>query len=132
MSTESLMDDNCFACGSKNINGLRLKIVESSGGVEAIIHPPVWSQGYKKTVHGGIISTILDEIAVWAAFKKGHKCVTAELNIRINKPMAIDDEYIASGRVVRTKHRLILAESKLMNKRMELIASAHAKLMKVD
>jgi len=132
MSTKLLMDDKCFACGSKNINGLGLKIVESSSGVEAVIHPPVWSQGYKKAVHGGIISTILDEIAIWAAFKKGYKCVTAELNIRIRKPMAIDDEYIASGRVVNAKHRLILAESKLMNKRMELIASARAKLIKIE
>lgn len=132
MNTDMFMDDNCFACGSKNTNGLSLEIIESSGGVEAVIHPPVWTQGYKKTVHGGIISTILDEVAIWAAYKKGYTCVTAELNIRIKKPMAIDDEYIARGKVIRTKHRLILAESRLLSKQMELIASAQAKLMRVE
>ncbi len=132
MNTNFLMDDNCFACGVKNANGLSLKIIESSGGVEAVIHPPAWTQGYKETVHGGIISTILDEIAIWAAFKKGYRCITAELNIRIKKPMVIGDEYIARGKVVQTKHRLILAESRLMNKHMELIASAQAKLMRVE
>ncbi len=132
MSTEFLMDDYCFACGSENTHGLRLKISESAGGVEAIIVPPVWSQGYKETVHGGIISAILDEMAVWAAFKNGYKCVTAELNIRIKKAMKIDNEYIARGRVVSTKHQLIQAESELINKNMELIASARVKLMKID
>ncbi len=132
MNTEFLMDDHCFACGSKNINGLNLKIVESAEGVEAVIHPPTWSQGYHKTVHGGIISTVLDEMAVWAAYKKGYKCVTAELNVRIAKQMAIDDEYIAEANVVHSKHRLVLAEAKLMNSKKELIASARVKLMKVE
>lgn len=131
MNTEFLMDDYCFACGSKNSNGLNLKIKESAKGVEAVIHPPPWSQGYHKTVHGGIISAILDEMTIWAAFKKGYKCVTAELNVRITKAMKIDDEYIAQAKVVNSKHRLVLAEATLMNSRMELIASARAKLMKI-
>lgn len=126
------MDNYCFACGSENTNGLRLKISESADGVESIINPPLWSQGYKRIVHGGIISTILDEMAVWAAFKKGYTCVTAELSVRIKKAMNLDDEYIAKAKVVMTKYKLIQAESEIMNRNNELIATAQVKLLKIN
>ncbi len=132
MSTKLLMDDYCFACGSKNPGGLQLRISESSDGVEAVINPPAWSQGYVKTVHGGIISTILDEMAVWAAFKKGYRCVTAELNVRMRKPMKVDEEYTARGRIVKTKHNLVQAESEIINNHNKLIASARVKLLKME
>lgn len=127
------MDNQCFACGAENTNGLRMRISESAEGVESIIKLPFWSQGYKKTVHGGIISTILDEMAVWAAFKKkGLKCVTAELNVRIKNAMKVDDEYIAKGKVTNIKHKLVQAESEIINKNNKLIAFAKVRLIKID
>jgi uncharacterized protein (TIGR00369 family) len=132
MSTDFLMDSYCFACGAENKNGLRLDISESEDGVVSTFTPPTWTQGYKKTVHGGIVSTILDELAVWAAFKKGYKCVTAELNIRIKKAMKVNNEYVARGKVILPKHRLILTESEILNKNNELIASAQVKLIKIE
>lgn len=132
MSTEFLMDDYCFACGAKNEHGLKLIIVESDNGVESKIQPPVWTQGYEKIVHGGIISTILDEMAVWAAYKKGYKSVTAELNVRIKEAMSVNDTYIARSQVLSVRHGLIQAESKIVNSRNKLIASAHVKLMQTN
>jgi hypothetical protein len=64
-----MMDDACFACGKANDNGLKLNISEKDDGVWATIEPPAWSQGYHRLVHGGIIATILDEMAVWAAVR---------------------------------------------------------------
>lgn len=133
MNTKFFMDNRCFACGSENPNGLKMIIKESAEGVESIIKLPLWCQGYKKTVHGGIISTILDEMAVWAALKKkGLKCATAELNVRIKNGMKFDDEYIAKGKVTNVKHKLVQAESEIINKNKELIAFAKAKLIRID
>ena len=56
MNTKFFMDNQCFACGAENTNGLRMRVSESAEGVESIIKLPFWCQGYKKTVHGGIIS----------------------------------------------------------------------------
>ncbi|KPK64849.1 hypothetical protein AMJ83_01360 [candidate division WOR_3 bacterium SM23_42] len=131
MSSEFLMDESCFACGTRNDNGLKLDIAEQKDGVRAKINPPEWTQGYNRVVHGGIIATILDELAVWAAFKKGHKSVTAELSMRIRKAMRVDSTYTASARVVKTKHRLIEAESEIVDENGELIASAVVRLLKV-
>jgi len=132
MNTKLLMDDYCFACGNKNDNGLRLNILESPNGVKAAIRLPGWAQGYHKIVHGGIISTILDEVAVWAAYKSGYKSRTAELNVRIKKAMPIDDKYIAQGMVVAVKHRLILAKSEIIDENNEVIALADVKLMRSE
>lgn len=125
------MDDACFACGTANKNGLHLDIVEQGGGVQATIEPPPWSAGYRDVVHGGLVATILDELAVWAAFKAGHRSMTAELTVRMKDPMKIGQTYTADARVVRTKHRLIAAESRILDRHRTLIASASVKLLKI-
>jgi len=132
MNTKFLMDDYCFACGKKNEHGLKLEVVESESGVEAEIQPSLWTQGYESIVHGGIIATILDEMAVWAAYKKGYKSATAALNVRIKKAMLIGDKYIAKARVVAIKHGLIQAAAEIVNEGNELIAAADVKLMKIE
>ena len=123
------MDDACFACGKKNENGLKLDINENGDGVWATIDPPAWCQGYHGLVHGGIIATILDEMAVWAAFKKGYRPVTAQLNMRIRGSMHLDKTYTARAQVRRVKHRLVQAESRIADAQNRTIASAHVKLL---
>lgn len=133
MSSDFLMDDKCFACGSQNPHGLKLDIKEKGDHVEAVIKPPFWTQGYHKTVHGGIVSTILDEMTVWAAYLKGKlKCVTGELNVRIRTSMHVDQQYIARAQVLRIKHRLVIAEAQIIDIDNKLIAQAQAKLIRID
>jgi uncharacterized protein (TIGR00369 family) len=131
-NTKFLMDECCFACGPNNDHGLQLNITETTEGVEAVIKPPVWTQGYTKMIHGGIIATILDEMAVWAAYKKGYKSVTAELNIRIKKALSIDEEYRAVGKVTTVKHKLIQAQSEIMDISQQTMAFADVKLIRID
>ncbi len=129
MSTDFLMDDSCFACGRNNENGLKLNIIEKDDGVWSEIDTPAWVQGYHKVVHGGIIATILDEMAVWAAFRKGYRTVTAELNMRIRNAMYVDQVYTARSRVNKVKHRLVEADSEILDEQNLLVAFAHVKLL---
>ena len=131
MNTDRLMDDSCFACGKKNANGLKLDIIERDDGVWATIAPPAWCQGYNRLVHGGLIATILDEMAVWAAFKKGYRTMTAELCMRIKEAMPVDQQYTARSRIQRVKHRLVEADSEIRNRNGAQVAFAHVKLLKV-
>ncbi|MGB9720996.1 MAG: PaaI family thioesterase [bacterium] len=132
MNNNFLMDDRCFACGRKNEIGLRLNIAENKTGVSAPIKLSSLFQGYHKVIHGGIVSTILDEMAVWAAYKKGYKAVTAELNMRIRKPMLAENEYVATGRVVNIKYKMVLAQAEIKDLKNEIIACADVKLIKID
>jgi uncharacterized protein (TIGR00369 family) len=124
------MSEYCFACGQKNERGLKLSIHETEDGVATAIMLPRWTQGYDGIVHGGIISTILDEMAVAAAAVKGYLSVTAELSIRIKKPMYIETQYHANAHVTGIKYTLIQAVSEILGENDEMIASAQAKLMK--
>ncbi len=131
MSTKFFIDDCCFACGKENKNGLKLKIVETENGVESKIILPGWTQGYRRIVHGGIVSTILDEMAVWAAITKGHKSATVELKIRLKKAMFVDEEYIASGWLLGVKNRIVTARAEIRDKDNVQIARAEVKLFKL-
>jgi acyl-coenzyme A thioesterase PaaI-like protein len=132
MSTDFFMDNACFACGVDNEHGLRLRITESGTGVQADIHLPQWTQGYKKTVHGGIISTVLDEMTVWAAYKRGYRCITAELCVRWKTAMSTEKDYTAHAWVTNIKHRLVQAESEIRDENHNVVAFAEAKLLRVE
>lgn len=132
MSSNFLMDNQCFACGRENAIGLHLEINQTEDGVFAPIKLNRNFQGYNKVIHGGIVSTILDEMAVWAAYKNGHKAVTAELNMRIRKPMIADTDYIARGKVINVKYKLVLAQAEIKDLQDDIIACADVKLIKVD
>ncbi len=133
MSSNFLMDNRCFACGNENEKGLKLNITGTPEGVVSTIRLPADYQGYSAIAHGGIIATILDEMAVWAAYKNGYKSATCELSVRIKKPMYIGQEYIARGWVIEARNRLIRAGAELKEKNGEsIVASADVKLIKID
>ena len=50
-----------FGCGDDNPIGLRLRFTPSGEGVKASFIPSAEHQGFQEVVHGGIISTVLDE-----------------------------------------------------------------------
>ncbi len=102
---EIIKDDNyCFACGEKNPKGLRLKIHADATGamVEKYIIKKEY-QGYADIVHGGIISTILDELQVYAAAGKGFKTVTARIEVKFLKPVKVGVPINAKAHVVSIK-----------------------------
>jgi uncharacterized protein (TIGR00369 family) len=48
-------------------------------------------QGYKNVLHGGIISTLMDEIASWYVFTKLRAAgVTSKINVKFIKPVKTD------------------------------------------
>ena len=112
-------DNYCFACGPQNPVGLHLKIVEETSiidgdkksNVYSIFSLPSKYQGYKNKIHGGIITTILDEMLVWVCYIYGYEVITAEINVRFKKSLIPDKEYKVTGRVVKEKGSLMEAET---------------------
>ena len=62
----------CFGCGDNNPIGLRLRFAYAGNGVEASFTPSAEHQGFHDVVHGGIISTVLDEAMAWATAYAGY------------------------------------------------------------
>ncbi len=122
----------CFACGRANPDGLGLDIRRIDGGVELDYVVPDKFCGWKGVVHGGIIATMLDELAAWACTEAGSNAVTAELSVRFRRPVSTGQRLRGFGRVVEERGRLLLAESRLVDEQGAVLADARAKMMKVE
>jgi uncharacterized protein (TIGR00369 family) len=136
MSDTVLNDDHfCFVCGSRNPDGLRIQFeYPARGRCRAVFTPPRKFQGWRGILHGGIISTLLDEAFAHAAGGaergvEGFGAVTAEMSVRFKKPVRIGQPAFLEGRVRAVKGRVIECESRLLDADGQELASAAGKLI---
>lgn len=101
----------CFVCGHDNPRGLHLDFTHTPGQLRTTLVTEDWMQGYVGIVHGGIISTVLDETMVKLLFLEGHKAVTAELNIKLLQPVPPGTVLVFNSRIVAQKGRVIKTEA---------------------
>lgn len=116
MSKLDLADDGmCFACGRRNPDGLRLEFAYEAGEVRTSLSFPRKYQGYRDLVHGGLLSTVLDEAMVTLLNRLGHLAVTGELRIRFLHPVLVNQEIEIRARLVeRRGKRFKVAASALL------------------
>jgi uncharacterized protein (TIGR00369 family) len=128
-------DDNyCFACGVQNPVGLKLAFHyhEETGEMISQAVFPRHFQGWQGVLHGGLISTALDEVMVKAAAQKGLKCVTAELNVRFKNPAFLTKDFTIKGKITGIRKRVILGEGCVTDSDNTLIATANGKFITID
>ncbi|MBI2870998.1 MAG: PaaI family thioesterase [Candidatus Omnitrophica bacterium] len=101
-------DGHCFACGSLNPRGLKLKFkLESDGSLSTSFTPRRIYQGFKDVTHGGILGLIFDEMMVNLPLCQGKKAVSAEYKVRLLKPVPVGERVEFRSRVREEKGRLI-------------------------
>lgn len=90
----------CYGCGPDNERGLRLDFRRdpSQKRVVARWTPPDHLGGFGRIVHGGAISTALDEAMGWALWGlTGGLGVTRELKVRFLRPVLVRREMTVVG-----------------------------------
>jgi len=123
---------NCFICGQKNEIGLKIRFTMADGTASAEYTPTRTFEGYKDVLHGGIISSLLDEVMIYAVFSRGHIALTSQIEVKFRKPAKIGEKLLLEGRVVDDGGRLILAEGRILNQGGLLIASGKGKFYKAE
>ena len=79
---------NCFGCCPTNPVGLHLQFWEEGDDIVSEWSPNENYQGWVDTLHGGIIATLMDEVAGWVIPTNLHtSAVTSRLNIQYKKPV---------------------------------------------
>lgn len=102
------LDHNCFGCGRLNEYGLQLAFHgDERGGVWADFTPAPRFEGYTGMVHGGVLSTVLDEVMAWSLYRHEIWAVTAELSVRFRAPVRVGEATRATGWQVRARGRRI-------------------------
>lgn len=123
----------CFVCGESNASGLRLRFETDGQIVYTRFTPRVEHAGFRQTVHGGIIATLLDEIMVWAcAVPTRQFAFCAELNVRYLHPVRPNQTTVASGRLAANRRgKIFEAEADLRDEAGTALATATGKYMPI-
>ena len=106
----------CFVCGMENPAGLKLSFFESGPGqAQAKWVAPDNFQGYPGVVHGGIVASLLDEVAGRAVMGGAEPrfMVTVTLDVKYRKPVPLGVDLHLSGRVIKDRGRLAQVHSQL-------------------
>ncbi len=106
----------CFVCGYHNPAGLGLDLHSDGRLVRATVVFRPEHAGFSGVVHGGLITTVLDEMMAWVIGVNTRSfAFAAELNVRFVRPVSPGSELTASaelaenrrGRLFRTTARLV-------------------------
>ncbi len=128
-------NERCFACGKENPFGLQLDINIAADGsfVKTTCVPPAHFQGWAGIIHGGILSTLLDEIITYVAiaYFKG-PAVTAQLDIRFKTPAPLGSKLLVTGKPINKTRRLLQAAAQIQLEDGTVVAEATGKCLRVE
>jgi acyl-coenzyme A thioesterase PaaI-like protein len=128
------LQDNhrCFVCGKDNPDGLHLDFEpEGTSGVRTICIIPERFQGFAGIVHGGILTTILDECMVNTLWLRGITAVTARLQVRLRCPVGVGERITFRAEVLRESARGVEVTSRAELDDGTVAADGKALLIKV-
>ncbi len=111
---QARLNPACVACGTLNPKGLRIEFVNDSEGVRANWTPTEGWESFRGIVHGGIVTTVLDEAMSKAIIARNWEALTVDLRVRFRGRVAPGEELRVRGWVVEKQKRRILTEAILV------------------
>jgi uncharacterized protein (TIGR00369 family) len=123
---------NCFVCGEKNSGGLQLrfKIDQKKQTLQTTFVANPTYQGWDGIVHGGIVSTLLDEAMAKLVYELGYQAVTASLEVRFKKPAPILEPLQVYGEITEVSKRLIRAKARVEKGDGTVVAEGTSSLLR--
>lgn len=104
----------CFVCGQDNPQGLHIRFERNdSGELTANWTPRPECEGFRGIVHGGIVSTVLDEAMSKAVAATDTEALTAEIRVRFRHHVDTGKVFQIRGWIVKRSKRLIETEATL-------------------
>ncbi|APR85901.1 thioesterase superfamily protein [Minicystis rosea] len=98
----------CFGCSPEHPIGLRLTFSRIGEEIVTKLTPGDRYQGPPGIMHGGLVTTLADELAVWTVLGlKERMTFTAAIQARLARPVRIGVEVEGRGRITSDKGRVI-------------------------
>ena len=120
---------NCFVCGDRNPTGIQARFFFDGATAHSDVTAKPAFEGYRGIYHGGVVSTLLDEIMVKSILALGVQAVTAEMTVRYIHPVRTGDKLHLSGAVTSHKGRLYVTEGQAVNGEGVVVATATGKYL---
>lgn len=105
------LNAHCVVCGQDNLNGLHLVFSATANGVLAAWQTTTGWESFQGNIHGGILSTVLDEAMSQSIIFLGKEAFTVDLRVRFHKKVAVGELIYVKGWVLEVRKRRILAEA---------------------
>ncbi len=124
---------NCFVCGAHNSHGLHLRFRRDGDEVRADFTPSSHHAGFREIIHGGIISTALDEAMFWAAATTTKRfCLAAELTVRFLRKVTVGEKYLIVAKFEADRGRVWESSAELRDVDGKVCARATCKQIPMD
>lgn len=104
----------CYLCGAANPWGLGARFqVQPDGSVTATLRCRDALRSYAETLHGGVVTALLDAAMTNVLFSIGVVAVTAELKVRFLAPAAPESDLVVRAAIERDDHPLFHVRAEL-------------------
>ena len=96
----------CFGCAPDNPIGLHMEFFEEGDNILCFWRPQDHFEGWVGVLHGGIISTLIDETAGWVVTRKLQAAgVTSKLEVTFRKPITSSEVQVTVKAHLAEKRR---------------------------
>lgn len=108
---------NCFGCAPDNPIGLHMDFYEDGDDILCFWIPQTHYQGWLGVLHGGIISTLIDETAGWVVTRKLQAAgMTSRLEVKFHKAIRSDETQISiRARISEQKRNIVVIHVEVEN-----------------
>lgn len=101
-------DQPCFGCSPAHPIGFRLKFERQADEVLTRFTPGDRHQGPPGVMHGGLVMTLVDELAAWAILVFREKFgFTSHFDGRLKAPVRVGQEVVGRARLTRDTPRVV-------------------------
>lgn len=125
------VDRKCFACGLDNPYGLQMTFESNGDRIRSAVTVDPRFRGWSNLVHGGILSTLLDETMGWAALYLTKRfTLTKGMSVAFKKPVRIGTPIFMTGYVKeRIGHRKVCVVAEIRDETGDLCASSEGEFV---
>ena len=95
----AISDNYCFVCGKDNPRGFKIEVryLDAEMAAETELSLAREFQGWADVIHGGILSTMLDELMAHAVWHFAGPGLTLSLEVRFHAPLKPDEPILVRG-----------------------------------
>lgn len=124
----------CIICGMENKAGVKAPFYEmEDGSVVSVFSYLDVHQSYPERTHGGLISTMLDEItgrAIWV-LEPDIWGVTMDINVKFRKPVPYEETLYAYGKIIKNTKRFFTGIGFILDKEGNILAEGTSNYIKL-
>lgn len=123
----------CFACGTANSIGMNLRFYLEGDWVCTDVSLRKDYEGWENMAHGGIISTLLDEVMSWSIlYFKRIFFVTRRMEVKYVRPVLVGVLLHARGKLLQAEdERFIHVHAEILNGERQVLARAKGEFVEL-